>query len=151
MGRTESLVDKRVSRRSRPDRGSVRKSFCRWLPSRLFLADGQFWSGGSDVRTDAGEYRKLTFANNSIVRHQHSIRIGVVDSTLSHTRAIQANTAYERIACARARPAGLIRLSCPGIVAQILIGPLIPHFVVRHPEVRLGIEVAMGARRNKYV
>jgi DNA-binding transcriptional LysR family regulator len=52
----------------------------------------------------------------------------------------EANAAYERVACARARPAGLIRMSCPAIVAQMLIGPLIPQFAEKNPEVRIGIE-----------
>jgi DNA-binding transcriptional LysR family regulator len=51
----------------------------------------------------------------------------------------EASAAYERAACAKARPAGLIRLSCPSIVAEILIAPLISRFTERNPEVRVAV------------
>jgi len=52
----------------------------------------------------------------------------------------EAKAAYDRVACARARPAGMIRLSCPPIIAQLLVGPLIPLFVEKTPEVRIAME-----------
>jgi len=54
----------------------------------------------------------------------------------------EAKTAYEHIACARAKPAGLIRLSCTPIVAQLLVSPLLPQFSEKNPEVRIAIEVS---------
>src|SRR5215475_11792756 len=38
----------------------------------------------------------------------------------------EAKAAYERVACARAAPSGTIRVSCPPIIAQLVVGPLIP-------------------------
>lgn len=52
----------------------------------------------------------------------------------------EARTAYERVACARAKPAGCLRISCPPIVAQLLVAPLIPQFTDKNPEVRIAIE-----------
>jgi len=52
----------------------------------------------------------------------------------------EANAAHERVACARAKPSGIIRLSCPPVVAQLLVSPLIPEFTEKNPEVRIAIE-----------
>jgi DNA-binding transcriptional LysR family regulator len=52
----------------------------------------------------------------------------------------EAKAAYDRVACARARPSGRIRVSCPPIIAQLLVGPLIPLFVEKTPEVRIAME-----------
>src|SRR5690242_18581786 len=52
----------------------------------------------------------------------------------------EANAAYERIACARAAPSGMIRMSCPAVIAQMLVGPLIPRFVEQNPQVRIAME-----------
>jgi len=52
----------------------------------------------------------------------------------------EARAAYDKAACARSRPSGLIRLSCPSILAQQIVGPLIPRFKEMNPEVRIAIE-----------
>lgn len=52
----------------------------------------------------------------------------------------EANAAYERVACARAAPAGMIRVSCPPMIGQLVVGPLIPQFVKDHPQVRIALE-----------
>lgn len=52
----------------------------------------------------------------------------------------EARAAYDRVACARAMPSGLIRISCPAVLAQLLITPLLPLFTEKNPEVRLAIE-----------
>jgi DNA-binding transcriptional LysR family regulator len=52
----------------------------------------------------------------------------------------EAKAVYDRAACAKARPSGLIRVSCPAIVAQLLIAPLMPAFVEQNPDVRLALE-----------
>jgi DNA-binding transcriptional LysR family regulator len=52
----------------------------------------------------------------------------------------EANAAYERVACARAAPSGMIRISCPPMIGQLVVGPLIPHFVKEHPQVRIAME-----------
>jgi DNA-binding transcriptional LysR family regulator len=52
----------------------------------------------------------------------------------------EARAGYERMACAKAKPAGLIRMSCPAALIQLLIGPLIPLYTSKHPQVRIAIE-----------
>ena len=57
----------------------------------------------------------------------------------------EAKAAFEKVAQARAKPSGLIRLSCPVAMAQMLIGPLLPRFVERHPDVRIAVEATNRA------
>jgi DNA-binding transcriptional LysR family regulator len=52
----------------------------------------------------------------------------------------EAKAAYERVACARATPAGMIRVSCPPLIGQLLVAPLIPKFVEKNPQVRIALE-----------
>jgi DNA-binding transcriptional LysR family regulator len=52
----------------------------------------------------------------------------------------EARAAYERVACAKAAPSGMIRMSCPSIIAQLVVGPLIPQFVEQNPQVRIAME-----------
>jgi len=52
----------------------------------------------------------------------------------------EAKAAYEHVACALATPAGIIRVSCPPIIGQLLIAPLIPQFVEKNPQVRIALE-----------
>lgn len=51
----------------------------------------------------------------------------------------EAKSAYEHVACARAAPSGMIRVSCPPIIAQLVVGPLIPRFVELNPQVRITV------------
>src|ERR1700733_4149650 len=52
----------------------------------------------------------------------------------------EAKAAYERVACARGAPSGLIRISCPPIIGQLDVGPLITLFEKKHPHVRNALE-----------
>jgi DNA-binding transcriptional LysR family regulator len=52
----------------------------------------------------------------------------------------EAKAAYERVACAKAVPSGMIRVSCAPIIAQLLLGPLIPRFLEKNPQVRIAVE-----------
>ena len=52
----------------------------------------------------------------------------------------EAKAAYERVACAKAAPSGMIRMCCAPIIAQTLVAPLIPRFVEKNPQVRIAIE-----------
>jgi len=52
----------------------------------------------------------------------------------------EANAAYERAACARGAPSGTIRVSCPPMIGQLVLGPLIPRFVQQNPQVRVAVE-----------
>jgi len=59
-----------------------------------------------------------------------------------HCQAVlsEAEAAEETIARARAEPRGLVRISCPELVAKTLLGPLLPRFMQTHPLVRIQLE-----------
>jgi len=52
----------------------------------------------------------------------------------------EANAAYERVACVRAVPSGMINLCCPPMIAQLWLGSLIPAFIAKNPQVRIAME-----------
>ena len=54
----------------------------------------------------------------------------------------EAQIVYDKVACAKVNPSGLVRVVCPSIVAQLLVTPLIPDFIAKHPDVRLAIEAS---------
>jgi DNA-binding transcriptional LysR family regulator len=83
------------------------------------------------VRLVQRSTRHFTVTDLGMELHGHCLRM-----------MAEANAAYERVACARAKPSGLIRLSCPSIVAQLLVSPLIPEFTDKNPEVRIAIEAS---------
>ena len=51
-----------------------------------------------------------------------------------------ATAALEEVARARETPSGLIRISCPSMLLQMVIGPLLPLFLETNPDVRIAIE-----------
>src|SRR5882757_8575740 len=54
----------------------------------------------------------------------------------------EANAAFDKVAQARERPAGLVRMSCPAMLAQYVIGPLLPLFMRDYPGVRIAVDTA---------
>lgn len=52
----------------------------------------------------------------------------------------EGEAAYAMAANARATPAGTIRVSCPTLIAQVLVASLIPRFVEEHPQVRIAMD-----------
>ncbi|WP_186307829.1 LysR family transcriptional regulator [Paraburkholderia sp. BCC1884] len=52
----------------------------------------------------------------------------------------EANAAEEKIVLAQEKPSGLVRISCPAMLAQFVIGPLIPLFLKNNPDVRISID-----------
>jgi DNA-binding transcriptional LysR family regulator len=52
-----------------------------------------------------------------------------------------ADAANEAVDLVRNEPRGTIRVSCPVTLAQTTIGPLIPLFLQKHPQVRLDMQV----------
>jgi len=54
--------------------------------------------------------------------------------------AAEAKAAHDLVACARVAPSGMIRMSCPPVIGQLLVAPLIPRFVDKNPQVRIAIE-----------
>ncbi|MGO4003403.1 LysR family transcriptional regulator [Pseudomonas fluorescens] len=73
-----------------------------------------------------------------------------------------AHTAYESVEHMQREPAGLVRLSCPQVMAQSYLGPLLPGYMEAYPKVRLELnsidrevdifeerfDVALRARSN---
>lgn len=52
-----------------------------------------------------------------------------------------AQAAYEAIAQGQTEPRGTVRLSCPVTLAQSAMGPLLPTFMKRYPQVRVEMRV----------
>lgn len=59
-----------------------------------------------------------------------------------HCRSMlaEAEAAEEAIAHSSAEPRGLIRVSCPELLAKTMLGPALPRFMARHPQVRVWLE-----------
>jgi DNA-binding transcriptional LysR family regulator len=60
-----------------------------------------------------------------------------------HCAAIreEAEAAAEAVAAVQNEPRGTIRVTCPVTLAQSTVGPLIPLFLARHPQVRIDLQV----------
>ena len=63
---------------------------------------------------------------------------------LRHSVAMreEADAAAEAVAQVQSEPRGTIRVTCPVTLAQSTIGPLIPLFLEKHPQVRIDMEVS---------
>jgi len=59
-----------------------------------------------------------------------------------HCQAVigEAEAAEETIARVRAEPRGLVRISCPELIAKHLLSPILPRFLAAHPMVRIQLE-----------
>jgi DNA-binding transcriptional LysR family regulator len=73
-------------------------------------------------------------------RHFAVTDLGMEFQTYCVKMVAEAKAAYELVACARAAPSGMIRVSCPPVIGQLLVGPLIPRFVEKNPQVRIAME-----------
>lgn len=54
----------------------------------------------------------------------------------------QAEAADEAVAQVQTEPRGTIRIACPVTLAQTTVGPLVPLFLARHPQVRVDMRVS---------
>ena len=54
----------------------------------------------------------------------------------------EADAAAEAVAQVQSEPRGTIRVACPVTVAQSTLGPLIPLFLEKHPQVRIDMQVS---------
>lgn len=68
----------------------------------------------------------------------------VGSSYYQHCQAMlaEAEAADDAIARISAEPRGLIRVSCPELLAKTLLGPILPRFMQRHPQVRVMLEAS---------
>ncbi len=74
--------------------------------------------------------RKLSLTEAGEVFHRHCVAMRE-----------EADAAAEAVALVHDEPRGTIRVSCPVTLAQSTVGPLIPLFLARHPQVRIDMEV----------
>ncbi len=51
-----------------------------------------------------------------------------------------ANSAIESVAALRSEPSGTVRLSCPQIMAQSYLAPILPGYLVSHPKVKIELD-----------
>jgi len=54
----------------------------------------------------------------------------------------EAAAAAEAVAQVQTEPRGTIRVACPVTLAQSTLGPILPQFLARHPEVRVEMQVS---------
>jgi len=71
----------------------------------------------------------LTLAGEQYVRHCMAVREA-------------ADQAHAEISQILAEPRGPLRVSCPVTLAQAVVGPLVPDYLKRYPQVRLDLEVS---------
>jgi DNA-binding transcriptional LysR family regulator len=74
--------------------------------------------------------RKLSLTEAGELYHRHCVAMREA-----------AEAAGDAVATVQSEPRGTIRVSCPLTLAQITIGPLVPLFLQRHPQVRLDMQV----------
>lgn len=53
----------------------------------------------------------------------------------------EAEGAEQAVAQARSEPSGLVRITCPHMLAQTMIAPLLNSFMAQHPAVRIAMEL----------
>ena len=75
--------------------------------------------------------RKLSLTEAGELYHRHCVAVRE-----------QAEAAEEAVALVHDEPRGTVRLTCPVTLAQSTVGPLIPQFLLRHPDVRIEMQVS---------
>lgn len=65
------------------------------------------------------------------------------ETYLRHCLALResAQAAADAVAQVQAEPRGTVRVVCPVTLAQSVLGPLLPRYLARHPQVRVDMEV----------
>lgn len=74
--------------------------------------------------------RKLSLTEAGELFHRHCVAMRE-----------QAEAAAEAVAMVQNEPRGTIRVACPVTLAQSTIGPLVPLFLEKHPQVRIDMQV----------
>lgn len=75
--------------------------------------------------------RKLSLTEAGEIYHRHSVAMRE-----------EADAADEALAQVQSEPRGTIRVACPVTLAQSTVGPLVPLFMERHPQVRIEMQVS---------
>ncbi|MDB5753121.1 MAG: transcriptional regulator, LysR family [Ramlibacter sp.] len=74
--------------------------------------------------------RKLSLTQAGETYHRHCVAMRE-----------QAEAADEAVALVQTEPRGTVRVTCPVTLAQSTIGPLLPRFLLTHPQVRIEMQV----------
>jgi len=74
--------------------------------------------------------RKLSLTEAGQLYHRHCVAMRE-----------QAEAAEEAVALVHDEPRGTVRITCPVTLAQSTIGPLVPAFLRKHPDVRIEMQV----------
>ena len=74
--------------------------------------------------------RKLSLTEAGELYHRHCVAMRE-----------DAEAAEEAVAVVLTEPRGTVRVTCPVTLAQITVGPLLPLFLERHPQVRVDMQV----------
>ncbi|MDB5871036.1 MAG: LysR family transcriptional regulator [Ramlibacter sp.] len=75
--------------------------------------------------------RKLSLTEAGELVHRHAVAMRE-----------EADAAADAVAQVQSEPRGTIRVACPVTLAHTTIGPLIPLFLERHPQVRIDMQVS---------
>lgn len=75
--------------------------------------------------------RKLSLTEAGEIYHRHCVAM-----------RDEADAAAEAVAVVQAEPRGTIRVTCPVTLAHTTLGPLIPLFLEKHPQVRIDMQVS---------
>ncbi|HWP13665.1 MAG TPA: LysR family transcriptional regulator [Ramlibacter sp.] len=75
--------------------------------------------------------RKLSLTAAGELYHRHCVAVRE-----------EAEAASEAVAVVRNEPRGTIRVTCPVTLAQSTVGPLVPLFLERYPQVRVDMQVS---------
>jgi DNA-binding transcriptional LysR family regulator len=75
--------------------------------------------------------RKISLTEAGEIYHRHCVAM-----------RDEADAAAEAVALVQTEPRGTIRVACPVTLAQTTIGPLIPLYLERHPQVRIEMQVS---------
>ena len=84
-----------------------------------------------DVRLLQRTTRKLSLTTAGEIFYRHCVAIRE-----------EAEAAANALALVQTEPRGVIRVACPVTLAQSTIGPLLPRFLARHPQVRIEMQVS---------
>jgi DNA-binding transcriptional LysR family regulator len=101
------------------------------LPKSAPVAPGGRAGGQLGVRLLQRTTRKLSLTEVGEQYHRHCVAM---------REAAQA--AQDAVAQAQTEPRGTIRVACPVTLAQTTLGPILPQFLARYPQVRIDMRVS---------
>lgn len=73
-------------------------------------------------------------------RHFSVTEIGRIFHAHCKAMLVEADAAEEAIEVTRAEPRGVVRMTCPVVLLDALVGPMLADFMARHPQVEVHLE-----------